>query len=251
VEGVVSEPVEDVKRAAGTKLGPLPVGVWAAAILAGIGVAVIVRRNSGGTTAAVVVDEPAGLDVGGVPPQQYGGGQPGMPYGGDGTPAPTNPQRPATNDEWRDLAAVLLIARGYNPLTVVNALGKYLEGVQLDAQEQAIVTAAIAAAGPPPQGAPPVTLIPLPTPGQQPAPAPEPGPAPGTAPAPVAPAPAPTPVPTQYGDNGWTPIVGGVAGLAPALPGNYWAIAPDGTTTQVLDTPANRAYNASLGWGAA
>lgn len=60
----------------------------------------------------------------------------------------------ATNEEWRRTAIDWAIGAGYNPLTATNAIGKALNGEELDAEEIAVVTSVLRQFGPPPQGMP-------------------------------------------------------------------------------------------------
>jgi hypothetical protein len=78
-----------------------------------------------------------------------GGGQYGYGYYGGGVPAPV-PQQATTNAQWSEAAMSALSSAGYNPMTVLAALGKYLIGGNLTADEVTIVTAAIGAEGYPP-----------------------------------------------------------------------------------------------------
>jgi len=63
----------------------------------------------------------------------------------------------ASNAEWAQAAEATLVGDGYDPATVAAALGAYLLGVPLTADQYAIVQAAIAFEGQPPNGAPPIT----------------------------------------------------------------------------------------------
>lgn len=71
-----------------------------------------------------------------------------------GTPSATV----ADNLSWQQDAYDALVGRqGYNALAVSEALKKYLAGEPITAQEEAIVSAALRAAGNPPDGAPSIT----------------------------------------------------------------------------------------------
>lgn len=73
-----------------------------------------------------------------------------IPYTG-GTPTATSTS-PTNNQQWTQAAEAYLSAEGYDPATVLAALGAYLASVKLTAQQQTIVQSAIAAVGPPPTG---------------------------------------------------------------------------------------------------
>lgn len=67
---------------------------------------------------------------------------------------------PGTNGAWTQQAAAYLIMQGYDPITVITALGKYLAGTAVTQSEYNIVTSAIGVEGLPPDGAPPLHMIP-------------------------------------------------------------------------------------------
>lgn len=67
---------------------------------------------------------------------------------------------PGTNAAWTQQAAAYLIMHDYDPITVITALGKYITGKPVTQDEYNIVTAAIGSQGLPPDGAPPLTMIP-------------------------------------------------------------------------------------------
>lgn len=82
-----------------------------------------------------------GVTGGGASPGYYGYG-----YGGTG-PA----TQISTNSQWLTEATSMLTSEGYSGATVQAALGAYLAGSAVTADEQAIISAAISAAGYPPQ----------------------------------------------------------------------------------------------------
>jgi hypothetical protein len=67
---------------------------------------------------------------------------------------------PGNNGAWTQAAAAYLIMQGYDPITVLNALGKYLNGTAVTQTEYNIVTAAIGIEGLPPDGAPTLHMEP-------------------------------------------------------------------------------------------
>lgn len=93
---------------------------------------------------------PSGLD-------NYGGGfgsggqYSDMGYYGAGVPYPVQ-QQATTNAQWTQAALSALTAQGYNGTTVLAALGLFLTGGHLTADQESIVRAAVAVEGYPPQG---------------------------------------------------------------------------------------------------
>lgn len=96
----------------------------------------------------------------GIPYSQettYAPGLAGMGYGG-GSYGVANPifatpptgGVPVTNAQWAQQAESYLTGIGYDPITAAAAIGKYLSGQALSADQYAIVQAAIAFIGPPP-----------------------------------------------------------------------------------------------------
>lgn len=74
------------------------------------------------------------------------------PYGNlISNPGSTIVTHPTTNGAWVQLAAGYLIAHGYDPLTTLTALGKYIAGGALTDDQMGIVQAAKAAEGEPPE----------------------------------------------------------------------------------------------------
>jgi hypothetical protein len=80
-----------------------------------------------------------------------GGFVPGGYYG-YGTPLPPTGNVPVTtNAQWTQAAVTQLQQDGYQSMAVLTALGKYINGVAVNANETGIVQAAIAVEGYPPQ----------------------------------------------------------------------------------------------------
>lgn len=153
----------------GKQIGPLPLGAWVAVVGVGLGIAYYTRKQQ---AAPEVVE-----DTSGVPGVGVGGGgftstQPAS--GGSGT----GQGPPQTNQQWKDRAANWLVSQGYDALQVNTALDKYLNAGKLAVKEAALISLALAAVGPPPQG------LPLPLPDETPPPTPTPDP-------------TPTPTPTE------------------------------------------------------
>jgi hypothetical protein len=74
----------------------------------------------------------------------------------------TSPQEPGTKIAWTQQAEAYLVSQGWDPLLVSTALGKYLAGLPLTANEENVVNAARAAEGEVPGGAPPIKTVPPP-----------------------------------------------------------------------------------------
>jgi hypothetical protein len=90
-----------------------------------------------------------GGSVGGA----YNAGVPGYGYGyGSGTGGGT--ATASTNAQWSEAAVSALTAQGYDGTAVLAALGQYLMGGSLTSDQAAIVSAAVAAEGYPPQSGP-------------------------------------------------------------------------------------------------
>jgi hypothetical protein len=83
--------------------------------------------------------------------QYLGGGTGSLNGSGGGTTTTTGPVAPTTNSEWSQaVISGLKGTKGYNELTILNALGRYLRGQNLSADQARIVTEATALEGDPP-----------------------------------------------------------------------------------------------------
>jgi hypothetical protein len=141
-----------VPNALARKVGPLPVGAWVAVAAGGIAAALFLNKR---TPAAIEVqDADAGLDntMPGAGNLSVGAAASNptstSPLGG-GYPMPT------TNEEWAQAVMRALIAKGYEPTVIDDAVGKYLSGGTLTIRERAIISLALIAAGGPPVPPPP------------------------------------------------------------------------------------------------
>lgn len=177
------------------KVGKFP--VWAiGVILAGAFVLFMFIRSRGkakATAASTSTADP------GYYPDAVSSNTDGLPPGAIGdylSGDPTNPAYPTgltaqgipgpvTNVQWSRLAFDYLIGKGDDPNLVQRGLAKYIQGVGLSAQEQAVVNSALQAFGAPPEG-----LILTPD-GQQP-------------PTPDTPAPSPSPTPQAQNETVYT-----------------------------------------------
>lgn len=142
------------------KVGGVPVK-WLAVIAAVAVVGGILYRRyqanktgaaAAATTAAAVTPD---VTTGGGEAYSSAGGN-NIASGGGGYYTQTNGTSvfsgQSTNAQWATAAANGLTGQGYAPLDVQNALSGYLNGTPLTAAQQAIVNAAIAGWGSPPEG---------------------------------------------------------------------------------------------------
>ena len=134
----------------GKKLGPLPMGVWIAVIVGGLGLGYFINKNM----AAGSTEEPSGSGV------DEGVGTGGL------VPVPWNPpddteeepSGPTDNAAWGNLAVLYLQGLGYKPTDVDNAVRKYLSGMPLSVKENAWLSQALLKLGPPPEPIAPVDV---------------------------------------------------------------------------------------------
>ena len=128
-------------------VGPLPLGAWIAVVGGGVGLMFYTRRQN--ANAVPTNPDQAPEDTGTTP---------GVGVGGSGQFVDVTPpangtgdtNSAATNDEWGVSAITYLNARG-NPAGAVNsAITKFLNEQQLNAQEYALVSMALAHFGSPP-----------------------------------------------------------------------------------------------------
>lgn len=132
------------------KAGPLPVGVWVAAVAGGIAIAWYMRRNAAPTAADPNATDPTtDFTQGGNTSTPAGAGNLGS---SNVTPLPT---APADNDEWFKRAADFLVGKGMSGAQVQYSLSQFLGGAPLSAQDRAIVDMAIIGVGNPPTAPPP------------------------------------------------------------------------------------------------
>lgn len=106
--------------------------------------------------------EYGGYGAQGVSPSLYGYVDPTTGAFISGAGAGNTVIQPSTNASWAQQVEAYLGQIGYDPLAVGAALGKYLTGQTLSADQQAIVAAALGFYGQPPQPVPPITTTPPP-----------------------------------------------------------------------------------------
>jgi hypothetical protein len=97
--------------------------------------------------------QPYGYGFGSSGLGEYGGGTGDYGYGyyGAGEPTEEVPTQATTNQQWVEAAMGVLSGAGYTEATSLPALGLYITGSPLSSAQVAIVQAAIAAEGYPPQ----------------------------------------------------------------------------------------------------
>lgn len=133
---------ENVTAQLSKKMGPLPVGVWIVVVGAGLGIGFFLNRKQSTQDTSPPVQDP-GVGVGGS--------------GWVDVPPPAKPAPVAeTNMTWAIKASNWLIAQGYPPLSVGNAVNKYIFSTPLSPQEKAWVDQAVKQFGVPPDPLPPV-----------------------------------------------------------------------------------------------
>ncbi|WP_371591264.1 fibronectin type III domain-containing protein [Streptomyces sp. NBC_00470] len=123
--------------------------------IVGIGAAFILYRYYKATNEAQVAGDSDGdgFADGGILPQVAGQGGPIGDGSGDGPNVDQFGFQGITNSQWTQYAVTQLSASDrWSYTDIVEALGQYLANKPLTATQQAIVQAAIAAAGPPPVG---------------------------------------------------------------------------------------------------
>ena len=185
------------------KLGPLPAWAWGLGLG---GVIIGVRKVMAGRSAPASATPPAEAGTAvttqadGTPTMAQPVGsstgwqwQPAGSSSGTYDPASTYPDdtgttstKVETNDQWRRAAERWALDNTqYPPTAILGAIGRYLEGSPLQADQATIVNGAIRGIGTPPQGAPPVVVLDVSTP------------APATTPAPS--------TPTTFTPPSWLP----------------------------------------------
>lgn len=141
--------------------GGLPVWQWAAILAAGVGLALVLRRSFDGgkgdgpdgftgdpTQGGFVGLQPTGP---GYSPDGSGGIPPSQPEPADDDPDPVDALR--TNGAWLE-QALDAISPPIRAAIADTALRRYLQGRPLNTEQFNAVDKAIAAVGPPPEGAP-------------------------------------------------------------------------------------------------
>jgi hypothetical protein len=141
----------DIGEAVTRKVGPLPVWVYGALVAVLVwGYYLYSGRSLGGNGTDSLAQASTSDSLSGLPDET--GTLPGVSSGTAPTAGGTN--SPTDNLAWFTVASNYLVASNLDPVTVSNALNKYLTGEQLTLTERAIVNLAIARYGVPPEGVP-------------------------------------------------------------------------------------------------
>lgn len=160
---------DQIRAALTRKVGPLPVGAWLAVVALGVGVtAAIIRRRRAAAgldpepqpADAPTTDEGNPFPTGGF---TVGGLNPGTGSGIPSSSLPSSTPEVRTNSDWETSAIRWAIAKGFTPTIAAGAIAKFIGGQTLTAQEGALVDAALAANGPPPENVPPPNVETTPT----------------------------------------------------------------------------------------
>lgn len=176
----------------GHKIGPLPAGAWAAAILGGLGISWYLRRRSAASAAANGATDPnatttdttssGGTPIGTSAPDPTttaNSGNVSGPTSPDLAGDPASSLAIETNGQWRQQAVKYVVgARVTTPINAERAIGAYLSGTALASWEVTVVNSALAGIGPTPAPVPPITLQAAPKPAKKAAPKPAPKPKP-------------------------------------------------------------------------
>lgn len=144
-----------VTEALGRRIGPLPAGAWIVAVLGGVGVAIVIRRQASSdqlASDAYAAGEQSGYDS--VAQDATGGWDGSFTNAGAGNlydPDPgTNTGPIKTNAQWRHRVATVLTDEGYRATLIETALAKWFDGKSLNRQQSEIISEALARIGPPP-----------------------------------------------------------------------------------------------------
>jgi LysM repeat protein len=135
----------------GKQVGPLPVGVWIAVVGGGLAVAYFINRSRGSAPADASSTGDFGSATSGT-----GTGASSVWSANTAPGSPTTPMI-STNVQWAQAAGNYLLTTGADPVLVDTALRKYLFNQPLNQQETAVIRAAIAQFGLPPEPLPPAT----------------------------------------------------------------------------------------------
>lgn len=143
-----------IKAALSYRLMGVPAWVWGLVVGGAVAAYAYMTRGDDGVKPAPDAG-PSYVDTGGA---ADAGDVPGVPQ------VTENPVPVTTNPAWIRVVTDKLVAAGYDPVQVNNALTKGLSGQMLTAQEAALWNEAVRRFGAPPEGAPPISVVPLPTP---------------------------------------------------------------------------------------
>lgn len=147
----------DAREVLSQKIGPYPAGAWLALIGGGTALGLVLRRRfSSGPTTTVLPDT---TDEAGNPITNATAGALGQPNVGSSS-AGTSSTGPTNNQEWTVSAIRYLVGAGTDPAQAQGAITRFVDGTALTLAEQAIVSQAIRALGPPPEYVPAIVTAP-------------------------------------------------------------------------------------------
>lgn len=141
-----------------TSKGPGKIPVWAYGVgLAGAFLAFewYRNKNNAASTAGQNASQPPAPGTTTVTTTSRGGGGAPWPWRPFWTIGPGQPPSPGSNTEWRHMAADWLESKGEPTGRVNDVLADYLDGQQLDRDEQRLVDLAVDEWGRPPDGVKP------------------------------------------------------------------------------------------------
>lgn len=151
------------------RIGPLSAGAWLGVIVGGVFLGLAYKKHAGlsGGPVAPAATDPAG----GTPADPGGISSPGVAAGSQpatqGGQAPAGGAGPAggyaTNAEWERAAIRALMASGIRAGLAQASVVHFLSGDTLTAEQGKTVELAFGLVGPPPDGAPALTVDPSPT----------------------------------------------------------------------------------------
>lgn len=154
------------------KVGPYPLGVWAGLIGGGVAIGLVIRARrkptaSDGTLPTIsdangnpTATAGVATGTGGATSVRTGSGL----VGATSNAASTVAADPATNLDWSKSAIRYLVGINVDAAQAQTAIERFMAGYGLTLAEQRLVSQAIAAQGPPPESAPPITTAAEPLP---------------------------------------------------------------------------------------
>jgi hypothetical protein len=156
----MSEVASDVGGAVTKKIGPLPGYAWVLIVAGTAWGFTLWKRHSAGTSGPVASSVSPAASVDFPPGTGNAGGGIGF-SGSTGTVTTTPFGSPPvkTNAQWVSQTANAMVANGADANATSNALSTYINGGQLDANQQALVNTALTHYGSPPEGVVPVKTI--------------------------------------------------------------------------------------------
>lgn len=142
----------------GKQVGPLPLGVWILVGAGGLGLGYVINRNMA-RNAAAASEAPSNAQL-----TETGVGTGGGQFTYDPPTTGTGNATPVTNQSWGVQATNWLISRNTDPALADQAVRKYLSGLRLTVQEQAVMNLVLIQFGTPPEPLPPTEEPETPTP---------------------------------------------------------------------------------------